>query len=79
MASDLAAACAEITRLQSRVAELEKALKPFSDVLIDVEWSSGGEADGDLYIAMEKKYRRAPAITVGHLRIARQALKGGAV
>ena len=51
--------------------ELYEALQPFADVLADV---GEDEDDADLYRAMSPEHRRAPAITVGHLRRALAAL-----
>lgn len=57
-------------------AELLEALRPFAEVLADV---GGDEDDEDLYRAMTKAHRRAPAITVGHLRAARAAIAKAAL
>ena len=65
------AAEAELASATTRLAALEEALEPFAAVLVDV---GEDETDDDLYAPMSPENRRAPAITVGFLRRARQAL-----
>ncbi len=59
---------AEATRLRG-------ALEPFAAVLdADV---GVDEADDDIFQPMQSQYNRAPKLTVGHFRAARQALQEG--
>lgn len=53
------------------MSQMLEALRPFGDKLVDI---GDDEADDDAFRDMSPENRRAPRITVGHFRNAREAI-----
>jgi len=63
----------DVAKLEARIAELEAALQPFSQVAL---WDIGAdEHDNDLYAAMSPRYAVGEVMRVRHFRAALKAIE----